>query len=150
VRGGIKPLVATVVACVAALGAALLPWLRTGDVRRSAFALARSADALGFIDSPLRRALAVSWYLLPFLTAAVWTAAALRKAMLVAGLGAVVGSMSMAAGSMFMALTRPGPGPVASVVAGAAALTSAGWLARSVASARPAVAAGVSPEGSSE
>jgi hypothetical protein len=149
VRGAAKPLVVTVVACVAALGAALLPWLKTGEARRSAFALARSADALGFIDSPFRRALVVSWYLLPFLTAAAWTAAALRKPMAVAGLGGVVGSMSVAAGSMFMALTRPGLGPVASVIAGVVALTSAGWLAWSVSWARPATA-DVPPEGSAE
>jgi hypothetical protein len=130
-----KPLVLTVFMCLAALVAALLPWLKTGETRRSAFALARSADALGFIDSPVRRSLVVSWYLLPFLTAAVWTAAALRKPVVVAGLGVIVGSMSVAAGSMFMSLARPGPGPVASVIAGTAALLSAGWLAWS---ARPA------------
>jgi hypothetical protein len=146
---GAKPLVLTVAACVAALGAALLPWLKTGEARRSAFALARSAGALGFIDSPLRRALVVSWYLLPFLTAAAWTAAALRKPKVVVGLGAVVGSMSVAAGSMFMALTRPGLGPVASVVTGGAAMASAAWLAWSVSSARwtmPGVPAGGSSE----
>jgi hypothetical protein len=149
VRGATKPPALTVVACVAALGAALLPWLKTGEARRSAFALARSADALGFINSPLRRALVVSWYLLPFLTAAAWTAAALRKPIVLAGLGAVVGSMSVAAGSMFIALTRPRVGPVASVVAGAAALGGAGWLAWSASSVSPE-AARVPPEGSRE
>ena len=132
-----KPLVLTVVMCLAALASALLPWLKTGETRRSAFALARSADALGFIDSPLRRALVVSWYLLPLLTAAAWTAGALRKPLVVVGLGTVVGSMSVAAGSMFMAVARPGVGPVASVIAGTAALLSAAWLAWSMASARP-------------
>ena len=131
-----KPLVLTVVMCLAALASALLPWLKTGETRRSAFALARSADALGFIDSPLRRGLVVSWYLLPLLTAAAWTAAALRRPLVVAGMGAVVGSMSVAAGSMFMSLARPGLGPVASVIAGTAALLSAVWLAWSVASVR--------------
>jgi hypothetical protein len=144
-----KPLVLTVVACLAALASALLPWLKTGEARRSAFALARSADALGFIDSPLRRALVVSWYLLPFLTAAAWTAAVLRKPVVAAGLGAVVGSMSVAAGSMFMSVARPGVGSVASVVAGSVALAGAGWLAWSVSSARPATA-GLPQEGSSQ
>jgi hypothetical protein len=119
----------TVAACIAVVAAALLPWLKTGDVRRSAFALARSADALGFIDSPLRRALVVSWYLLPFLAAAAWTGAALRRPLVVAGLAAVVGSMSVAAGSMFMSVARPGIGSVSAVVTGAATLASAGWLA---------------------
>jgi hypothetical protein len=131
-----KPLVLTVVMCLASLASALLPWLKTGETRRSAFALARSADALGFMDSPLRRGLVVSWYLLPLLTAAVWTGAALRRPIVVAVLGAVVGSMSVAAGSMFMSLARPGVGPVASVIAGTAALLSAGWLGWSMAPAR--------------
>ena len=128
-RASANPMLITVAACIAVVAAALLPWLKTGQVRRSAFALARSADALGFIDSPLRRALVVSWYLLPFLAAAAWTAAALRRPLIVAGLAAVVGSMSVAAGSMFMSLARPGIGPVSAVVTGAAALASAGWLA---------------------
>ena len=63
-------LVATVVASLGCLVAALLPWLRAGRSTRSAFALAGSADAIGFIDTPGRRALIVSWYLLPFLVAA--------------------------------------------------------------------------------
>ena len=131
-----KPLVVTVVMCLATLVSAMVPWLKTGETRRSAFALARSADALGFIDSPLRRALVVSWYLLPLLTAAAWTAAALRKPVVVVGLAAVVGSMSVAAGSMFMSVARPGVGPAAAVVAGTAAILSAVWLAWSMASAR--------------
>jgi len=132
------PIVATVAACMAALGAAFLPWLTTGEARRSAFALARSADALGFIDSPVRRAMVLSWYLLPLLTAAVWTAGALRQPVAVAALAAVVGSMSVAAGSMFMSLARPGLGPVAAVVAGIVTLAGSVWLAWSVASARAA------------
>jgi hypothetical protein len=125
----LRPLAITVAACLAALAAAFLPWLKTGETRRSAFGLARSADALGFIDSPLRRAMVVSWYLLPLLTAGVWTAAAFRRTMVVAVVGAIVGSMSVAAGSMFMAVARPGPGPVASVIAGGAAVAGSGWLA---------------------
>jgi len=130
--------VTTVVSCVFALGAAFLPWLTTGQTRRSAFALARSADALGFVDSPVRRALVVSWYLLPLLTATAWTAAALRRPAAVAAMGAVVGSMSIVAGSMFIALARPGPGPVSAVVGGAVAILSAGWLARSLSATRRA------------
>jgi len=131
-----KPVVATVIACLMALAAALLPWLRTGQARRSAFALARSADALGLIDTPLRRALVVSWFLLPLLTAAAWTAGALGKPGLVAALAGMVGSMSVAAGSIVMAWTRPEPGSVAAVATGGAALACAAWLGRSVLSPR--------------
>jgi hypothetical protein len=125
-----------VVACLAVLGATALPWLRTGDARRSAFALARGADALGFIDSPGRRALLVTWYLLPFLAAAAWTAGALRRPAVVATLAALIGVMSIVAGSLVIAWVRFEAGPLAAVAAGAAAVGSAGWLARTIASAR--------------
>jgi hypothetical protein len=128
--------VATVAACVAALVAAFLPWLRTGDARRSAFALARSADTLGFVDSPLRRVLVVSWYLLPLLVAAVWTAAALGRAGLVTVFGGLVGSMSAAAGSIVIRWAEPELGPIAAIVTGGIAVMCALWLARSVVSGR--------------
>jgi hypothetical protein len=125
-----KPLIATVIACLASLGVAFMPWLRTGQARRTAFALARSADALGFVDSPLRRALVVSWYLLPLLTAAAWTAGALGRPGLVAVLGGLVGSMSAAAGSIVMAWARPESGPIAAIATGGTAIASAVWLGR--------------------
>lgn len=130
---------ATVLACVAVLGATALPWLRTGGARRSAFAMARGADALGLVDSPGRRALLVSWYLLPFLTAATFMARALGRPFAVAGLGALLGAMSIAAGSLVIAWARPEIGPVAAVASGAAALGAAGWLARSIRSDNAAV-----------
>ena len=130
---GQKPVIATAVACVAALAAAFLPGLRTGEARRAAFALARSADALGFIDSPLRRALVVSWYLLPLLAAAAWTAGALGRPALLALFGGLVGSMSAAAGSIVIAWTRTEVGSIAAIVTGSIALMCALWLARSLA-----------------
>lgn len=131
-RAVVKPVVLTVVASVAAFAMTILPWLRTGETRRSAFALARSADALGFVDTPLRRALVVTWYLLPFLTAATWTAAALGRHGVAAMLGAILGAMSVAAGAAVMAWLRPEPGPVGAVVAGGLALGGAAWLALSL------------------
>ncbi len=125
-----------VLSCLAVLGATALPWLRTGEARRSAFALARGADALGFIDSPGRRALLAGWYLLPFLTAAAWTAGALRRPSVVAALSALIGVMSIAAGSLVVAWVRIEAGPLAAIVAGAAALLSSASLARTVAFAR--------------
>jgi hypothetical protein len=123
---------ATVLATLAILGTTALPWLRTGDTRRSAFAMARGVDALGLVDSPGRRALLVSWYLLPFLTAATFMARALGRQAAVAGLGALLGAMSVAAGSLVMVWARPEIGPVAAVASGAAALGAAGRLARSI------------------
>lgn len=108
----VKPVVVTVVCSCAALAGALLPWLRTGNARRSAFALARSAEALGFIDTSFRRTLVVLWYLLPFATALVWTAGALRQPVVALVGGILVGSMSVTAAWIFVSLARPGgPGP---------------------------------------
>jgi hypothetical protein len=131
-----RAVVIAVLSCLAALAATALPWLRTGNASRSAFALARGADALGFIDTPGRRALLVSWYLLPLSTAAAWTAGALRRPAIVATLAALIGVMSIAAGSLVLAWVRVEAGPLAAIVAGAAALLSAGWVARTIASAR--------------
>jgi hypothetical protein len=129
----LRPLVSTVAASCVALAGALLPWLRTGQARRSAFALARSADVLGFIDTPFRRALVVLWYLLPFATAIVWTAAATRHVVVVVAFGTLVGSLSIAAAWIFVTLARPGgPGPAVALGAGLATLGSSGWLAWSL------------------
>jgi hypothetical protein len=142
----VKPVAATVIASCAALVGALLPWLRTGEARRSAFALARSADALGFIDTPFRRTLVVLWYLLPFATALVWTAGALKQPLIVLAFGALVGSMSVAAAWIFVSLARPGgPGPAVTLAGGLATLASSMWLAWSL---RSRGAAGAPMEGS--
>lgn len=129
-RSTSRPTIATVASSLAALVGALLPWLRTGEARRSAFALARSADALGFIDTPLRRTLVVLWYLVPFATAVVWTSAALKQPRLVVAGGMLVGSLSVAAAWIYLSLARPGePGPVVALTAGLMTIASSGWLA---------------------
>lgn len=128
-----KPVVVTVLASCAALAGALLPWLRTGNARRSAFALARSAEALGFIDTSFRRTLVVLWYLLPFATALVWTAGVIRQPAVVLVGGILVGSMSVTAAWIFVSLARSGgPGPAVSLTAGLATLAGSGWLAWSL------------------
>jgi hypothetical protein len=129
VRGGPANLI-TVGASIAVFVAALLPWLRTGRASRSAFGLARTADALGLIEGWPLRLLVTSWYLLPLLVAATWTAGALRRPALVATLGAIVGILSITAGLVVALLVRAEVGPVASVGAGTAALAGAIWLAR--------------------
>lgn len=138
-----RAVIVAVVACLGVLGATALPWVRTGDARRSAFALARGADALGYIDTPGRRALLVSWYLLPFLTAAAWTAGALRRPSVVAAVALLVGAMSIAAGALVMTWVRIEPGPVGAVLAGAAAVIGGAWIVR----AGPASREGTSIQG---
>ena len=139
-RSTFPPTIATVAGSLAALVGAFLPWLRTGEARRSAFGLARSADALGFIDTPLRRTLVILWYLVPLATAAVWTAAALKQPGFVVATGMLVGSLSVAAAWVYLSLARPGePGPVVALTAGLVTVASSGWLAWSAKS-RPAAA----------
>jgi hypothetical protein len=121
---------ATVASSLAVLGAALLPWLRTGNATRSAFGLARSASVLGLFDGAPRRVCLALWYLLPFLVAATWTAGAARRPLLTALLGGIVGLTSLVAGTLVVVLARPAPGPVVAIGAGAAAIGSAVLLAR--------------------
>jgi hypothetical protein len=123
-----RAVAATVVASLAAFVAALLPWLEAGRTHRSAFALARSADAIGFVDTPGRRVLVASWYLLPLLVAAVWTAGALGRPILTGALGVAVGSMSVAAGSMVWRWVGLESGPAAALGAGALTVASGVWL----------------------
>ena len=130
------PLAATVASAVAVLGAALLPWLRTGEARRSAFSLARAAQGLGLFEGWSRRLVIGLWFLVPLLVAATWTAGALRRPMLVATLGGFVGAMSVAAGWVVQASVPGQVGPVAGMVSGALALVSASWLALETAKAR--------------
>lgn len=120
---------ATVASSLAVLGAALLPWLRTGSATRSAFGLARSASVIGLFDGAPRRICLALWYLMPFLVAATWTAGAARRPLLTASLGGIVGLMSLVAGILVVVLARPAPGPVAAIGAGFAAIGSGALLA---------------------
>lgn len=125
-----RAVVPTVLSSLAVLGAAFLPWLRTGAASRSAFGLARSASVLGLFDGAPRRVCLALWYLMPFLVAATWTAGALRRPLLTATLGGIVGLTSLAAGILVIILARPVPGPIVAVGAGVAAVFSGGLLAR--------------------
>ena len=130
--GARGPAIATVASVLACLGAALLPWLRTGEATRSAFGLARSASVLGLFDGAPRRICLALWYLLPFLVALTWTAAASGKPLLTAAIGGIVGATSLAAGILVIVLAKAEPGPVGAVLAGSAALISSFALGRSI------------------
>ena len=131
------PTVAVVGSALVCLVAALLPWLQTGDATRSAFGLARSASVLGLFDGAPRRICLAVWYLLPFLVAATWTAAAAGKPALTAALGGVVGLTSLVAGVVVIALVKAEPGPVVAIAAGAGSLISATFVASKVIAPRP-------------
>ena len=129
---GRSPTIATVASALACLIAAILPWLQAGEATRSAFGLARSASVLGLFDGAPRRICLALWYLLPFLVAATWTAAAAGKPALVAGLGAIVGLTSLVAGIVVIALVKAEAGPVLAIAAGAGSILSAATLVRSI------------------
>ncbi|MGH2784517.1 MAG: hypothetical protein ACRDJ1_04610 [Actinomycetota bacterium] len=126
------PMIATVGSALACLVAALLPWLRTGQATRSAFGLARSASVLGLFDGAPRRVCLALWYLLPFMVAATWTAAAAGRTKLAAAVGGIVGITSLAAGILVIVVVQPQPGPILAVGAGLAAMGSGVVLARGV------------------
>ncbi len=125
-----RAVVAAVASSLACLGAAFLPWLRTGEATRSAFGLARSASVLGLFDGAPRRACLALWSLMPFLVAATWTAGAARRPLPAALLAGTVGLMSVASGILVLALVRAEPGPVAAIGAGVAAIASAATALR--------------------
>ena len=75
--------------------ATALPWARTGQASRSAFALARTADELGVVRGPVARALFVGLACLPAAAVLVWIAVAMRWHGVVAGLAAVAGLLTI-------------------------------------------------------
>lgn len=115
------------VACVATSGAvvlgAILPWHRSGGVRRNGFALARVADDLGLLTSGGLRVLFVAVFLVPLL-------AALTLAGTVLGWSRAVGLAAICTGALAVAATMvtqsaiglSQPGPVVTGLAGVAAL----------------------------
>lgn len=114
-------------ACVIASGVvvagALLPWHRSGGVRRNGFALARVADELGLVTSTTLRVLLIGVFLLPLLTALA-LAAAVAGWHRTTGLAAwAVGALGLAASMVALhAIGVSQPGPLMSGAAGVAAL----------------------------
>jgi hypothetical protein len=104
--------------------AALLPWHRSGSVRRNAFALARVADNLGLVTDGPRRALFTAVFLLPLLAAAVFLAAVAGNRRLVGASSCVAGIVGLASGAVVVRLS--GGRQVGPVVAIAAAVTAVG------------------------
>ena len=109
---------------------ALLPWHRSGSVRRDAFALARVADNLGLVTGAARQVLFVGVFLLPLLAAASFLA-------VVAGGRRVAGVCACAAGviglsSALVVLRLSGGRQAGPVVAIAAAVVAVGCGVRLV------------------
>jgi hypothetical protein len=103
---------------------ALLPWHRSGRVRRDGFALARVADDIGLVSGAPRQALFVGVFLLPLLAACAFLAA-------VAGARRIAGLCACGAGvvgltSALVVLRQSGGRQVGPVVAIVAAVTAVG------------------------
>jgi hypothetical protein len=117
-------------ASVALVVAAFLPWVRSGTVDRDLYAAIRSARRLGLADSAFRRAALSAYAFVPLAVAAAWLLAALGRARPAAVVAMASGAVAVAAG--VVAVRAPivtGPGPVASIVAGAVAVAGGSWLA---------------------
>ncbi|MBI4728494.1 MAG: hypothetical protein HY775_03215 [Acidobacteria bacterium] len=127
---GSAPIAGTVLATMACLGAAFLPWLRAGGARRDAFGLASAAATVGALEGWPLRLVRTIVALLPLLVAATWTAGALRRPVGVASLGAAIGILSFVAGLLVSVSIRVEAGPVAGMGAGAAAVAGSAWLIR--------------------
>lgn len=114
------------------LGAAA-PWVRTGEVRRSAFALARTARALGLVETGPQRAAVLALFLTPTAVAAMVLALSLRRHRLAGLVGGVVGLVAVAAGVVGTRLPADVEvGPRVTLVAGLALLVGSAaelWLA---------------------
>jgi len=74
--------------------AAFAPWVRTGRVVRSGFALADSAHSLDVVAGRGHSIVLALWYLLPLLAAGCFTAAILDRRV-VAAVGAVIAALTM-------------------------------------------------------
>lgn len=115
-------LVAAVGGAVGAVVASFLPWLRSGSVVRSGFALARDAWGAGLADVDLGKALVVAWFLSPVTAAGAWTAAALGRFEAAGFLAIATGAVVIIAAISVLASRSGGEvGPYAAVFAGAVA-----------------------------
>lgn len=123
-----------VLAAAGVLVGAAAPWVRSGAVRRSAFGLARTARAIGLVETGPQRVAVVMLFLTPMAVAALLLALSAGRHRLAGMLGGVVGLVALAAG--WVGLRLPGAlpvGPRVTLVAGAALLAGSAaevWLAR--------------------
>lgn len=103
--------------------AALLPWHRSGEVRRNAFALARVAENLGLVSGGPRRALFVAVFLLPLLAASAFLAAVAGRRRMAGICACAAGGVGLASGAVVVRLSGGRqPGPVVAIVAAVAAV----------------------------
>jgi hypothetical protein len=123
--------VAAVAVAVAVVGSYFLPWARSGQVDRSAWALARTVDLLGLADHVWLRALLVAFWFSPLLVGVAWTAAALGGRRVAGVAVAAVGGIAVAAAVVVVRAggVEPAPGAWIGIVLGTSALAGGAVLA---------------------
>lgn len=115
---------------VTSLVNAFLPWTRSGATRRSGFATARTADALGFIEGAALRVLVTTWYLLPVVVLGAVVATVARRHLVSALLAVAAGVLGLTAAAIVLASPlRPTAGPMAAILAGIVAIAGGLGLA---------------------
>jgi len=106
-----------------AASAALLPWHRSGSVRRRGFALARVAEHLGLVSGGARRALFTALFLLPLLAASAFLAIVAGNRRIAGGCACVAGLVGLASGAVVVRVTGGRQvGTVTAMVAGIVAV----------------------------
>jgi hypothetical protein len=115
-----------VVGALSVVVSAFLPWVRSGRVDRSSFALVAVVDRLGVLDGSAATA-ARGWYAVPALGGVVLLAAATRRDRLAVAVGTLV---ALAGVGFAVAVHRSPltPRPGASVTIGGAAVVGAGLV----------------------
>jgi hypothetical protein len=123
-----RPFAAEVAAATAAVAvpvcARVLPWHRSGSVRRDAFALARVADEIGLVAGGGRRVLFVGVFLLPVLAAATFLAVAAARPRVAGVSASAVGVIGLASAAVVLRVS--GGHQIGPVMAAMAALIAVG------------------------
>lgn len=110
---------------------ASLPWFTLGGRGRSVFAIARSAQLLDLVDTPVRRAAVTALFFTPMLASLLLLLVALGWRRSSAAVGGTLGFIG--SGTAMVGLVVSGPdqfGPMMTVIGSVLALMSAVWLAR--------------------
>ena len=111
------------------VGGAALPWFTVGGRTRSAFAIARSAQLLNLVDTPIRRAAVVVLFCTPMLASAVLIAVSMGTRRVAASLGGTLGVVGLGTGALGLSVSGTDRfGPMITSVGGALATVTAIWL----------------------
>lgn len=118
--------VVAVSACVVLAGvAAVLPWHRSGGVRRTGFELARAADRAGLVTEGWQRLLLVGAFLLPMVAAVAFLAAVAGRPRWTGGVACVAAAVGLASSLVVVRLSGGRQvGPAAAIAAALVAAAS--------------------------